>query len=399
MGLNRVRVRNYRALADVDLEVGPINVLFGPNGAGKSTLLDTVHFFRDCAIRGVEVASSERDHGIGLLWDGADNNASILVELSGGGVTYGLSLAAGRIDPFPGEHLFSAKRSLSLIERGPGSTSASLFDGQARQASSVELREPDKISLGLFLNLNSGDSEAGNLDRLLQHVRLYDSRSFSLGALKRSGSENSHETRLRDSGNNAWSVLWNLQDRRNVDTRYGTIMGYMADAFPTFDDIILEQTGPLSVCASFREKGRGQATFASGMSDGVLRLLLLLIALFSEGDREAVIMFDEPEISLHPWAISVLARAVKCASEQWGKQVFIATDSPVLISQFEPQDILVAQLEHGRARLDRLSEIEEIKDLLEEYAPGSLYMSEAIAPQGAGGRLHHTTKGTDCSDS
>ena len=68
--LTRMSVRNYRALADVQLELRPINVVFGPNGAGKSTLLDSLYFFRDCAIRGVEVASSERDHGIGILWDG-----------------------------------------------------------------------------------------------------------------------------------------------------------------------------------------------------------------------------------------------------------------------------------------------------------------------------------------
>ena len=65
-----------------------------------------------------------------------------------------------------------------------------------------------------------------------------------------------------------------------------------------------------------------------------------------------------------------------------GKAVFVATHSPVLISQFEPHDILAARVEQGCVRFDRLSEIEEIKDLLEEYAPGSLYMSEAIAPQG-----------------
>ena len=88
-------------------------------------------------------------------------------------------------------------------------------------------------------------------------------------------------------------------------------------------------------------------------------------------------------MSLHPWAISVLARAIRHAAAQWNKQVFIATHSPVLISQFEPRDILVAQTEQGRARFDRLSEIEEIQELLEEYAPGSLYMSQAIAPQGS----------------
>ena len=216
MALDRVRIRNYRALADVDIELGPVNVVFGPNGAGKSTLLDTVYFFRDCAIRGVEVASSDRDHGIGMLWDGAEEGAHILVELVGGGVTYALSfaLSAGRIDPYPGERLVSTERETKLIERSSGSESARLFHQAVEQAVSVPLREPDKISLGLFLDFNRGDPEAGNLDHLLHFVRLYHSRSFRLRALKKTGSESSHQTRLWDLGDNAWSVLRNVQDRR-----------------------------------------------------------------------------------------------------------------------------------------------------------------------------------------
>ena len=383
MALDRVRVRNYRALADVDIELGPINVVFGPNGAGKTTLLDTVYFFRDCAIRGVELASSDRDHGIGMLWDGAPEDARILVELECGGVTYALSfgLAAGRIDPYPGERLVSTSRERTLVERRPGSETAGLFHQAVGQAVDVPLREPDKISLGLFLDFNRGDPEAIKLDRVLRFVRLYHSRSFRLRALKKSGSESSHQLRLWDLGDNAWSVLRNVQDRRNVDDRYNTIMGYMAEAFPFFEDIVLEQTGPSSVYATFREKGRREAIFASGASDGVVQLLLLLIALFSEGEREAVVLLDEPEISLHPWAIAVLARAIKAAANQWGKQVFVATHSPVLISQFEPPDILVAQVEGGCARFQRLSEITEVADLLDEYAAGALYMSEAVAPQ------------------
>ena len=315
-GLTRIRVRNCRALAAVDLEVGPINVVCGPNGAGKSTLLDTLCFFRDCAIRGVESASSERGHSIGILRDGAGADQDIEVELTAGGVTF-----------------------------------------------------------------NPGDAEAGSLDRLLHHVRRYRSRSFRLSRLKKSGSESSHETLLSDPGSNAWSVLRNLQDKQRIDPRHGTIMRCMSEAFPTFDRIALEQTGPGSVYASFLEKGRREGILASEVSDGHLQLLLLLIALFSEGERESVLVFDEPETSLHPWAIAVFAKAVKEAVGQWNKQVFLATHSPVLISQFEPQDILVASIEEGRARFDRLSEIKEVQDLLEEYAAGSLYMSRTIAPQ------------------
>lgn len=389
MGLDRLRVRNYRALADIDIELAPINVCFGPNGAGKSTLLDAVYFFRDCAIRGVEVASSDRDHGIGMLRDGADKASDISVELSCGDVTYGLSfaMAAGRIDPYPGERLVSTAQGRVLIERNAGAETATLFHqavGQPAQPAPIELREPDKISLGLFLDFNHGHHEAGQLDRLLHFVRLYHSRSFRLHALKKRGSESSHQTRLWDLGDNAWSVLRNIQDKQYVDSRYATIMAFMEEAFPAFNGIVVEQTGPSSVYASVLEDGRREAIFASGASDGVLQLLLLLIALFSEGEREAVLLFDEPEISLHPWAIAVLARAIKHATAQWGKQVLVATHSPVLIGQFEPEHILEALQDEGCARFRRLSEMAELEDLLDEYAAGALYMSEAIGPQSSG---------------
>ena len=244
-GLTRIRVRNYRALADIELDVGPINVVFGPNGAGKSTLLDTLYFFRDCAIRGVEVASSERSHGIGILWDKAEEDEGVSIELATSGVAYELafSLSAGRIESFAGEKLRPASGAAALIDRSPGSDRAFLYETRLEQAVQINLREPQKLSLGLFLDVNRGHADAGYLDRLLHYTRSYHSRSFLLWRLKRHGSESSHETRLRDLGNNAWSVLRNLQDKRNVDDRYSTIMNYMAEAFTAFDDIVLEQTG------------------------------------------------------------------------------------------------------------------------------------------------------------
>ena len=380
-------VRNYRALADVQIELHPINVVFGPNGAGKSTLLDSLYFFRDCAIRGVEVASSERGHGIGILWDGAGalEDERISIALANDDVSYELSfsLSAGRLDPYPRERLVSTSQAEPLIKRKRGSDKADLYNANIEQAVQVSLREPDKLSLSLFLNFNARNEEAADLDRLLHFVRLYNSRSFHIWPLKRRGSESSHQVRLWDVGNNAWSVLRNLQDRRNVDDRYDRIMKYMAEAFPAFDGIVLEQTGPTSVYASFLEKGRRYPVYAFGASDGYMQLLLLLTALFSEGDRESILLFDEPEVSLHPWALVVFARAVKEAARQWSKQVFLATHSPVLISQFDPPDILVASTDEGRARFDRLSEIHEFRDLLEDYAAGSLYMSGTVAPQGA----------------
>jgi predicted ATPase len=111
-------------------------------------------------------------------------------------------------------------------------------------------------------------------------------------------------------------------------------------------------------------------------------LLILLTSLFSEGqERSSLLLFDEPETSLHPWAIAVLAKAIGHATEEWGRQVILATHSPVLMSQFESNQSFAVELKEGRTQITRLNEVEGVQDLLEHYAPGSLYMSETVAGQ------------------
>jgi predicted ATPase len=382
--LARLTVRNYRSLADLSLDISPVSVFFGPNGAGKSTILDTIWFFRDCAIRGVELASSTRSHGIGILYDGAADEDQLAIALATNEIEYELrfGLSSGRIEPSAGERLRSLSNARLLINRVLGSPTANLYHHNIAQHVPVTLREPEKLSLGLYLDFNQGDRQAEDLDRLLHFVRHYHSRSFFLHRLKVQGSDVSHETRLWDRGDNCWSVLRNLHDRRSVDNRYDTIVKFMGKSFPSFDGLVLEQTGPSTVYASFRERGRRKEIMASGVSDGHLQMLLLLTALFSEGGvRPAVLLFDEPEVSLHPWALSVFAEAVEFAAAEWNKQVLIATHSPVLLSQFRIDHVLATEMEEGRTRVRRLSEMDEIQDLLTQYAAGSLYMAQAVAEQ------------------
>ncbi len=385
--LTRLQVKNFRSLADVSVDVRPVNVLFGPNGSGKSTLLDTIRFVRDCTKRGVDEASSYRSHGIGMLWDKADQEANISIkietDLAGYEVLFGFS--SGRIEPSVGEILYSKPRDLRLIDRKIGSDKVEFYHNSMKQLASMTLKEAEKLSLSLYLVFEGESYEAAELDRLLNFAIFYDARRILLPALKRTGSESSHHTYLWEFGGNLWSVLRNIHDKRAIDERYDTIIRFMKKSFPDFEDLLIEQTGPNSVYGSFLESGRRAPIQASGVSDGHLQMLIHLTALFSEGkDRDSLIVFDEPETSLHPYAISVFAEAVKQATEEWNKQVFIATHSPVLISQFDPEDLLATGLaESGQTVLTRVSEMEDIKDLLESYATGSLYMAEAIAPQSA----------------
>ncbi len=384
--LTHIEVHNFRSLADVRIKTNKLNVLFGPNGSGKSTFLDAVWFVRDCAIRGVDEASSHRSHGIGALWDRADKEANISIKLETSLAEYKVMFgySSGRIEPFVGETLHSLELGRRLIERKIGSDKANFYHPDMKQEATVNLREPEKLALTGYLYLQKGlPSAAYKLDKLLRFAHFYQLREADLYGLKKRGSESSHHTQLMEHCQNLWSVLRNLHDRRGVDDRYDTILGFMKNSFPAFHDLLIEQTGPDTVYGSFIEKGRRQPIRASGVSDGHLQMLVLLTALFSEGkERPSLILLDEPEVSLHPYALAVFAEAVKLATEKWDKQVFVATHSPVLISQFEPEDILATEIgEFGQTVIRRVSEIEGIQDLLKEYATGSLYMAEMIAAQ------------------
>jgi len=390
-GLIRLQVRNFRSLADVTIETNSLNVLFGPNGAGKSTFLNAIGFIRDCAIRGVDLASSDRSHGIGMLWDGADEGDNVSVRIDTEGAEYEVlfGYSSGRIEPFAGEKLrLQEAGDICLIDRKIGSDKADFYHTQMKQSRSVSLREPEKLAFTKYQDFEERPSEAASdLDNLLRSLHFYHSRVFSFDKLRKIGSETSFHTRLQYQCQNLWSVLRNLHDRRAADKRFETIVDFMRKCFEnSFTDLFFEQTGPNTVYGSFLMRERRHPIPASGISDGHLQMLILLTALFSEEKKhKRLILFDEPELSLHPYAISVFAQAVKLVAKEWNRQVFIATHSPVLMSQFELENVLAVELGNtGETRMKRVSEMDKIRDLLEEYAVGSLYMAEMIAAQSGG---------------
>jgi len=274
-----------------------------------------------------------------------------------------------------------------LIQRRVGNDDAELWSLATNQSLPSEIMlEPNELTLDRYIRYESANDAPHRgylvgLKMLLDSINAYDCHGFDLSWISERGSKSESHRRLAHDGRNLWSVLRNLRDWHDVDEPYETVMRFMAESFPTFDGLRLEPTGPASVYGSFLEKHRRDATPASDVARGYLQMLLILTALFSEPNGDSLILLDEPETSLHPWALSVLAKAVKHAAEKWDRQVCIATHSPVLISQFEPNEIFAVGLDEGRTQIQCVAEMAEIQDLLEDYAAGSLYMAEAIAPQ------------------
>jgi predicted ATPase len=67
--------------------------------------------------------------------------------------------------------------------------------------------------------------------------------------------------------------------------------------------------------------------------------------------RPSIILLDEPERGLHPYAIAVLASVIKSISVE--SQVVLATQSATLLDQFDPTDVLIADRTDGSTRLRR----------------------------------------------
>ena len=389
-GLLGLEVRNFRALANISLELGPLNVFFGPNGAGKSSLLDTLWFVHDCATRGVSEAAAFRNQGIGLLWDGATDGANIAVKLESETVEYEIKFgyAGGRLDNAIGEKLHDKGIDADLLVREVGAFQGKVLVLGGENYKDYQNLDFSHLTRGL-LALTSSNRVAefkavSDVENLLNSIKFYFSRAADFRQIRKQGSQSTPDLMPSEDGQNILTVLRNLHARHVLDERYDTIIHFMRQAFPTFQDIFIEQTGLQWVYGSFIEKGLRNPVSLASVSDGHLQMLLHLTALFChEKTESAIVMFDEPETSLHPYAIAIFAKAVKLAIKEWNKQVFIATHSPVLLSQFEQENIFAVGKKDGATFIQRVSEMSEIKDLLEEYALGSLYMAEAIAPQRA----------------
>jgi ABC-type multidrug transport system ATPase subunit len=115
----------------------------------------------------------------------------------------------------------------------------------------------------------------------------------------------------------------------------------------------------------------------SQMSDGTLRVLGLLVALYQE-PRPSVIALEEPEQTVNPAILAVIADAIKEVGKR--SQILVTTHSPHLLDQFDPADIRSVELYDGKTVVGPVSrlQVEAVRDRL--FSLGELLVSEGLHP-------------------
>lgn len=359
-----LHVNNLRALHQVAWKPEPLSVLIGANGVGKTTLLQTLRLLRLAYERDLPEAVKQVLRGIGNLktW-GALEEDSVQICINLGEISWQVELVPreGSVDYVAPER---------LVEQGREIFSRDSLGGFYYKEERIE----PSPQLGLRALMDRGIHEPAlrSMARFFQRIAVY--ADFDLWTLRNEGSKTSEDRLLHSRGGNALTLLRRWHQTKADNHRYQFVLEGLSAAFPnTFAEMDFVEAGNTLVARIYRP---GQE-FPSPLADeanGVLQLLVLFCAVASAED-ESVIAIDEPENSLHPYALRVFLRRTSRWARQHNLTVILATHSTVLLDELtgNPEQVFVMKSkELGEAiptRLDNLCEIE----WLEKFKLGDLY--------------------------
>jgi predicted ATPase len=181
---------------------------------------------------------------------------------------------------------------------------------------------------------------------------------------------------LLSNGGNLASFLYMLQE--SFPTHYDRIVSTIRLAVPYLRDFDLapDRVNPGQTQLRWRDQNPDYEFGPHQLSDGSLRAIALITALLQPEELlPSVIFIDEPELGLHPSAVGIIGKLIKAVSAK--RQVVVATQSPRLLSECAPEDIVVVEREeddrgYGESRFRRLGK-EDLGQWLNDYDLGALY--------------------------
>jgi len=155
-------------------------------------------------------------------------------------------------------------------------------------------------------------------------------------------------------GEDLLSCLYSMREEER--DRYEAVEDALRAAFPRFDRIDLPPVAAGSLTMAWRERGLKNAIYPNQLSEGTLRFLWLVTLLQSK-ELPAVTLIDEPEVSLHPEMLQLLAELMREASSR--TQLIVATHSDRFVSFLNPDELVVCDVdEQGGTVIQRASDLD-----------------------------------------
>jgi predicted ATPase len=384
--IRRVVIRNYKSIAACDVELGPLTFLVGPNGSGKSNFLDAIRFVSDSLRSSLDHALRERGGLAGVLRQGPDDPLSFTIRLefqlpSGERGHYALRMGAD-------EGPFAILDEECLVTGGDESEPRFYHVSMGRVQKSTLSIPPAATLDRLYLVSLSGTPSFRPVYDALSKAGFYNLAPSVIGEYQRPGTR---DLLVRD-GSNLTSMLRTLAEHfPGVKSR---IEDYLTQVVPRISEVEAIEIGPFETIMFWRRLANEEPWpfFANRESDGTLRALGILVALFqrsSERDGGPLIVgLEEPETGLHPAAAGVLIDAMRDALST--RQVLVTSHSPELLDNPSIADfeILAVLAEEGGTNIGPLDEAgrSALRDHL--FTAGDLLRMNQLRPDQAARSLH-----------
>ena len=342
-------------------------MLIGPNGAGKSNV---IRFFDMLSW----MLRSRRLTEFVARQGGADDqlfggskitpqlSAEVAVRTDVGINEYGFTLARAHPDRF----LFTDERfrfSRQDLDSTAPWNHLDAGDGESRLVEAAQSPE-----------YGGRQKTAKVVMRLLRDIAPYQFHDTSESSVFKQKWDVSDALRLRSSGGNLAPILYRLE--REYFSAYEQICRYIKWILPVFDRFDLEEeTG--RVYLRWKATNRDRSMGAYLTSDGSLRFFALVTLLnLPEEMLPSVVLFDEPELGLHPEAVALVGGMIRSMAHD--RQIVVATQSPLLVDEFGLDEIQVLELRDGRTDIKTLNPGEYDEWVANDYTNGQLWQKNLL---------------------
>ena len=384
--ITRVILKNYKSIVSCDVELQPLTILVGPNGSGKSNFLDALAFVKEALTVGLEQAIRNRGNVERILSAArapGDDSFYIEVQFQIAQIDSGFySFGVGQMpDGDLSVVLETAEFDGAMVTGGH----AYPQEREVWTSHSMLGSDPDRDSQRQNRLLLARDDKSGRLRPaydLLTSMAFYNPLPDGMRDLKR----RDLSPHLLPDGSNVATMLRRMQ-AADPDLVWG-IEQYMKRVLPGLEaittvDLAGRDLLQLSVTSSYPDSPH--VFDADQLSDGTLRALAILVALFQHrlGGKSAtsLVGIEEPENNIHPAAARILLAAMQDSA--YDTQVLVTTHSADMLhmGNVEMSSVLVVSAEDGVTKIGPIDAVSQsiVRDNL--YTVGELLQMNQLFPE------------------
>jgi predicted ATPase len=356
--LTSIYVDGFKSIKHLELlQFSQVNVVIGANGSGKSNLIGFFRLLKAVAAGRLQEFVGRAGGANTLLHYGAKETEAIW-----GGITFNRATDVGYV--------------FSLLAT---ETDSFIFSSEEVSRQETTNLPPIVQSLGSGHReslVTSEDLAYGELGALLSGISVFHFEDTSETAAIRRRCYVEDNRSLHGDAGNLPAFLYTM--RQTQPQYYRRIVTTIQQVAPFFEDFDLAplRFDPNSVILNWRDRDSRHLFGPHQLSDGTLRTMAL-IALLAQPESELppVIVIDEPEIGLHPYALEIVASLVKSASIH--STVVLATQSVGLVNHFAPEDIVTVTREKAQSKFERQNSA-TLAAWLEDYSMGEIWERNLI---------------------